>query len=438
MGMKKKVLWGTVRIALVLLLAWGLCKVFSNYLDGQITELYRLNQTQVNAANGTEQKDKGAVLFAETFRNDTGMLVMGSSELGSPVPENPKNLLPNQYYTKNVSYTGHAYVQNALQAMLLGANSDTVDGSDVVIVESIQWFMGGDATGFLSNFSELSFYRFLQNGALSEESKEYLCNRFIEKQESGAHNVFDELTRRFSEGSKLHFIGQVAEKAKKVLPDFFQLHVDYPQTYTLAKLYTSDSFLGRLCYYITCPYYSIRNEFLSLKDKFSAYRYLKDLGGQSGAAITKTVDWDALYKTAEKECEAACTNNDLYVYDEYYTKYLAERFDDLKDVYTSESATDPKEWDDFHFFLLVCKELGIEPYVVIMSTNGRYYDYVGFNAEKRTEFYNAMESTVENAGYEALNLKDWEYEPYFYCDVMHLGWKGWTYVTENIVNHFAK
>ena len=87
MGMKKKVLWGTVRIALVLLLAWGLCKVFSNYLDGQITELYRLNQTQVNAANGTEQKDKGAVLFAETFRNDTGMLVMGSSELGSPVPE---------------------------------------------------------------------------------------------------------------------------------------------------------------------------------------------------------------------------------------------------------------------------------------------------------------------------------------------------------------
>lgn len=115
--------------------------------------------------------------------------------------------------------------------------------------------------------------------------------------------------------------------------------MDYPQTYTLAKLYTSDSFLGRLCYYITCPYYSIRNEFLSLKDKFSAYRYLKDLGGQSGAAITKTVDWDALYKTAEKEGKAACTNNDLYVYDEYYTKYLAERFDDLKDVYTSESAT---------------------------------------------------------------------------------------------------
>ncbi|MFR9087269.1 MAG: D-alanyl-lipoteichoic acid biosynthesis protein DltD [Oscillospiraceae bacterium] len=97
---------------------------------------------------GRNKRIKGQCFFAETFRNDTGMLVMGSSELGSPVPENPKNLLPNQYYTKNVSYTGHAYVQNALQAMLLGANSDTVDGSDVVIVESIQWFMGGRCNGF--------------------------------------------------------------------------------------------------------------------------------------------------------------------------------------------------------------------------------------------------------------------------------------------------
>lgn len=438
MGMKKKVLWGAVRIVMVLLLAWALCKVYSHCLDTQITKLYQLNQAEIDASHWLEEKYKGSALLSETFRGNSGMLITGSSELSANVPENPKNLLPNQYYTKHVAYAGRAYMQNALQAMMLGANSDTMSGNDVVIVESVQWFMEDSSTGFLSNFSEYTFYKFLHNDTLSKESKEYLCNRFIEKQEAGAHNVFDELTRRFSEGSKLHFIGQVAEKAKKVLPDFFQLHVDYPQTYTLAKLYTSDSFLGRLCYYITCPYYSIRNEFLSLKDKFSAYRYLKDLGGQSGATTTRSVDWDALYKTAEEEGKAACTNNDLYVYDEYYSTYLEERYADLKNGSADVTVADSTEWDDFYFYLRVCKELGIEPYVVIMSTNGRYYDYIGFDVQKRTDYYDIMENTVNQAGYEALNLKDWEYEPYFYCDVMHLGWKGWTYVTENIVNHFAK
>ena len=102
------------------------------------------------------------------------------------------------------------------------------------------------------------------------------------------------------------------------------------------------------------------------------------------------------------------------------------------------SVANSTEWDDFRFFLRVCKELQIEPYVVIMSTNGRYYDHIGIDVQKRTDYYNAMERMVDGANYEALNLKDWEYEPYFYCDVMHLGWKGWIYVAENIVNHFAK
>lgn len=438
MGMKKKVLWGAVRIMMALLLAWILCKVYSNFLDTQITKLYQVNQAQVDAANGLAEKDKGAVLLAETFHNDAGMLFLGSSELGSPVPENPKNLFPNQYYSKHVSYSGHAYVQNALQAMLLGANSDTVSGNDIVIVESIQWFIESDATGFLSNFSELSFYRFLKNDALSEESKEYLCNRFIEKQESAGHIVFDELSNRFSEGSRLYFIGELAERAKGFLPNFVQLHIDYPQTYVLAKLYTSKSVLGRFCYYATYPYYSIRNDFLTLKDKFTAYQYLKKLGGQSRPVTTKVIDWDALYKKAEEEGRAACTNNDLYVYDEYYSSYLAGRYDDLKNGNVGISVANSTEWDDFRFFLRVCKELQIEPYVVIMSTNGRYYDHIGIDVQKRTDYYNAMERMVDGANYEALNLKDWEYEPYFYCDVMHLGWKGWIYVAENIVNHFAK
>ena len=108
--MKKKILLDILRILLVALLVWLLCTVYSNYLDRQIEQLYQANKSYVDTINGLEQKDKGTALLEETFQNEPGMLVMGSSELSAPVPENPKKLMPNQYYPHHVSYTGHAYV----------------------------------------------------------------------------------------------------------------------------------------------------------------------------------------------------------------------------------------------------------------------------------------------------------------------------------------
>jgi len=438
MKMKKKILLDILRILLVALLVWLLCTVYSNYLDRQIEQLYQANKSYVDTINGLEQKDKGTALLEETFQNEPGMLVMGSSELSAPVPENPKKLMPNQYYPHHVSYTGHAYVQNALQGMLLGANDEAVSGADIVIIESIQWFGHENAAGFLSNFSELSFLHFLKNERISEENKIYLCNRFIELQEANKHSLFDELSQRFSEGTSLQFIGRIADKLKNIFPEFVQFQIDYPQTYWLAKLYTASSVQGRVVYYITQPYFAVREDFLELKDKFSTYQYLKSLDGTSGENTVHEIDWDQLYITAEEEGKAACTNNDLFVYDEYYTKYLADKYESLKDYSANETTSGSKEWEDLKFFLRVCKELDIKPYVVIMSTNGLYYDYIGYDIKKRTEYYDTIEQIVNEAGYDTLNLKEWEYEPYFYCDVMHLGWKGWTYVSENIVDHFTE
>ena len=438
MKMKKKILLDILRILLVVLLVWLLCTVYSNYLDRKIGQLYQENKSYVDTINGLKQKDKGTALLEETFQNEPGMLVMGSSELSAPVPENPKKLMPNQYYPHHVSYTGHAYVQNALQGMLLGANDEAVSGADIVIIESIQWFGHENAAGFLSNFSELSFLHFLKNERISEENKIYLCNRFIELQEANKHSLFDELSQRFSEGTSLQFIGRIADKLKNIFPEFVQFQIDYPQTYWLAKLYTASSVQGRVVYYITQPYFAVREDFLELKDKFSTYQYLKSLDGTSGENTVHEIDWDQLYITAEEEGKAACTNNDLFVYDEYYTKYLADKYESLKDYSANETTSGSKEWEDLKFFLRVCKELDIKPYVVIMSTNGLYYDYIGYDIKKRTEYYDTIEQIVNEAGYDTLNLKEWEYEPYFYCDVMHLGWKGWTYVSENIVDHFTE
>ena len=43
---------------------------------------------------------------------------------------------------------------------------------------------------------------------------------------------------------------------------------------------------------------------------------------------------------------------------------------------------------------------------------------------------------AKEKGFEVLNLKDEEYTPYFMYDVMHLGWKGWIKVEEELYKHY--
>ena len=70
--------------------------------------------------------------------------------------------------------------------------------------------------------------------------------------------------------------------------------------------------------------------------------------------------------------------------------------------------------------------------------NGYFYDYVGLSKEKRYELYNKLDETARNYGLDILNLKEYGYEPYFYKDVMHLGWKGWIFINEQISKYFSK
>ena len=83
------------------------------------------------------------------------------------------------------------------------------------------------------------------------------------------------------------------------------------------------------------------------------------------------------------------------------------------------------------------KQTGVSPYIVFMSTNGWYYDYVGLSQDKRLLFYDKLGSMAKEYGFSYLDLRDKEYEPYFYKDVMHLGWKGWLYVNKQITEHYS-
>lgn len=47
-----------------------------------------------------------------------------------------------------------------------------------------------------------------------------------------------------------------------------------------------------------------------------------------------------------------------------------------------------------------------------------------------------MEGITEEKGFDVLNLQNIEYEKYYMHDVMHLGWKGWLTINEEISKYF--
>ena len=407
-------------------------------MQKKIDYLYEEKQNNIALLYGVSVKDKGNVWIRESAEHDE-LFVLGSSELNAPVGQNIKRNFPNTEYENGISTIGHAYVQNGLHAMNLGANYRNFKNHDIVLIESIQWFSGDDINidGFMSSFSELQFYEFLNNKKISDANKKYLCDRYLEvEQRRVSYQKPEEIKKLTAGNAILAALGVTDWFAEHYLLRIVTSNYDYPQTHILAKLYLNNYGLGKIVYQLMRPYYAVRFGILSLKDQYETLSYLQSIDVGEQRTLFET-DWEKQMAQAEEDGVKACTNNDIYVYDDYYTKYLKDNWAERKDSSTEWTALKSKEWEDFQFMLRVCEDLEISPYIINVSTNAYYYDYIGVDPEMRQEYYAKLSKTASEYEIPVYNgLTDKEYEPYVFADVMHLGWKGWIYVTKAITEHF--
>ena len=386
-------------ISLILIPTTIVCLVmseYSNYLDYQIDNLYN---PSLGRTYGVDEMNKGIKLLEHNANKDD-LIILGSSELDSWVPQNPKNMFPNSELNCNIDLVGRAVVQNLANSIKIGAFQESFSGKKVVLVISLQWFLGDDIDlrGFKAHFSEIQFYKFMNNNKISPESKIYVCDRIIN------------LLKNDSE---------------------------FERPYLYAKLYKDNSVLSKTMSVCFKPYYLIREKFLDLKDKHQAYKAVKKFKNDPPRDTIK-INWEEEEIKAEKMGKEYCTNNNFYVQDEYYDEYLKDRINESKNSYDKDlDLCASKEFDDYRLMLETFKQTGVSPYIVFMSTNGWYYDYVGLSQDKRLLFYDKLGSMAKEYGFSYLDLRDKEYEPYFYKDVMHLGWKGWLYVNKQITEHYS-
>lgn len=345
-------------------------------------------------------KDKSS-LDKKMLSDNGNLFLLGSSELGISVPQNSMDFFPFEGADYNVSCFGRPFTQDIQQASYLGGG-DIKDNQKVAYILSIQWFEdpnGLQPDQFAANFSEVQFYNFLKNPKISDENKRYYANR-----------VYDFLT-----------------KAQKNAPEAYY-----------AKLYLDSSTFSSVQKLILKPFYEGKQYLLGIQDKALIYKKLKALPNKQTGQALKDVNWDDEYAKVEKDKEAIVSTNQFNLPDKLYKFTLEDSIDKHQGESKDENLMASKEMDDYNFFLSVCKDLNIKPYIIIPPVNGWFYDYEGLTKDKREEWNETVNKIAKDNGLDVLNLHNYDYKKYFLGDTKHLGEEGWLRASEGIYKHFNK
>lgn len=103
-----------------------------------------------------------------------------------------------------------------------------------------------------------------------------------------------------------------------------------------------------------------------------------------------------------------------------------------------EDYTESPEYKDFQLVMDVLKDAGAKPLFVSIPVNGYWYDYNGYSKERRQQYYEKMAQLLKDANVDYVDFTDHEYDPYFIMDTIHIGWKGWVYLDQNMDKYWAQ
>lgn len=373
----------------------------NSFLDNRIETLTKEKDISVMGRYRFDTvKDKSS-LDKKMLSDKGDLFILGSSELGISVPQNPLDFFPFKGVDYSLSCFGRAFSQGLQHAVYLGGG-DVQDNQKVVYMLSIQWFEyanGIEAKNYAVNFSEVQFYNFLKNPKISEENKRYYAQR-----------TYDCL-----------------REAKKYQPEAYY-----------AKLYLDSSGFSKVQKAMLMPYYEIKQYLLDIQDKALIYKELRKLPNKNNGQNLREVNWADEYAKIEKENENIVSTNQFNLEDKFYNLNLRDQLDKKRGESKNENLMESKEMDDYKFFLSVCKDLNIKPYIVIQPVNGWYYDFAQLTKEQRDEWYQKAKQLAKDSNFETLDLGDYDYKKYFMIDTKHLGKEGWLKVSEGIYKHFSK
>ena len=353
------------------------------------------------AVNATE-KITGTWLVSQGASQENSILVVGSSELKTTdILTHPANFFAGTDI--QVDLVGRGSCQSLIHALLIGGQGQALQGKKIVLITAPQSYVpAGIASDlFMANYSQLQLLNILLDETIPDELRTYLAARV------------QQLFAQYAEDT-----GQ------------------RPQDGTAGDLLSAAWAEGRSpAPYV--PYAAASRWLLETKDLTDARACISGLEETSPEAPAEALgyDWAAWETAAMEQAAEMVTNNDFTMQDSYYATYIGARLEQQAGQDADLRYDESPEYDDLRCLLELCRLRDLEVLFVHVPMHGSWYDYTGFPADRRAVYYENVRQIVgQYDNVELLDLTGQEYEPYFLCDTMHLGWKGWLAVDRAIVD----
>lgn len=349
--------------------------------------------------NHTE-KITGRWLVETAAADPKTVTIYGSSELRTyEISTHPSNFFAGERAGFQVNLVGRGSCQSIVHALSIAASGDALAGTKVVLITSPQSFVeGGIAPDlFMANFSEQQYLDLMADADIPDEMKLRFSQRV------------DELLGEygFDDPTAAALLAESVAEGNTVLET------------------------------AVAPYAAASRWLLETRDLAASKKLIASADAPSTTLDASPIDWSAELDAAVAEAETATSNNDFGILNDYYTTYIGRKLASQENKDASLSYSVSEEYGDLRLLLDVCELKGIEPMFVHVPLHGDWSDYTGFTADRRAEYYeNVREIVSEYENVTLLDLTGYEYEEYFLCDIMHLGWKGWLEVDKALVDFY--
>ncbi len=355
------------------------------------------------AAENAEEKITNVYLVSQAAKQADSLLIFGSSELKTTdIRTHPANFFRGSGL--QVDLVGRGSCQSLIHALAVGAQGEGLRGKKIVLITAPQSYVAGGLAPdmFLANYSERQLLNILSDEAVPDALKRYLAGR--------VQTLFSEYEASNGANPEAHTAGDALSRAWAD---------DAPRWYL-------------------APYTALTNYLLTARELAGARPLLAD-GESADGPLNLRFDWEEAERLALAQAGEMVTNNDFYMQDGYYSTYIGAKLERQAGRDAALSYDSSPEYDDLRCLLELCRLREIEVLFVHVPMHGKWNDYTGFTADRRTRYYEYVRNIVEKYdNVKLLDLTKNEYDPYFLCDTMHLGWKGWLAVDRAIVDFYPE
>ncbi|MBO1199390.1 D-alanyl-lipoteichoic acid biosynthesis protein DltD [Staphylococcus simiae] len=340
-----------------------------------------------NRISLTDQVLKGTLIQNKLYQSNKYYPIYGSSELGKDDPFNPAIALNKHNSSKQTFLLGTGGSTDLINAVELAAQYDQLKGKKLTFIISPQWFTNHGLTNdnFDARMSQMQINEMFQQKKMPNDLKQQYAERLL--QFPHAHNkaYLREIAKDPQQSSSKNYISAFRENQLMKIEAIKSLFSVTKPPLSHVKPVTSET---------------------------ASWSEMKDKAVEIGKDNTKTNKFD--------------------IRDPYW-KLIKENKRKINRDY--EFNVNSPEFQDLELLVQTMKEAGADVQYVSIPSNGVWYDHIGINKERRNAVYKKIHSTVVDNGGKIYDMTDKDYEKYVISDAVHIGWKGWVYLDQQIAKH---